>query len=1236
MSEPQAAQNPRQEVPPSALPVSGVLPDLFATGDAVDDAPTIISKNGPQPARVEDTLTSTLRGRTLAHFELLEPIGVGGMAAVIRARDLQLDRSVALKILPPEMANDPENVRRFHQEARAAARLDHENIARVFYCGEDQRLHFIAFEFVEGENLRVLLERRGRLPVPEAIHYMLQVATGLAHASARGVVHRDIKPSNIIISATGRAKLVDMGLARSLEPHGDNGLTQSGVTLGTFDYISPEQALEPRDADVRSDLYSMGCTFYHMLTGQAPVPEGTAARKLHHHQHIAPLDPRQLNPEIPDDVAAILARMMAKDPKDRYQRAEHLVQHLIQVAQKLGAVSEAPDGVLFMDAPLPSPPGKRPVLVVSLAFLALAGLLAVLSLAPTESNSGDLIREQAGQDEGNQELPKRDKALDKKKPQKVNQQNQVVVHSFQELAAAARNPRVRRILLGMPTLSLLSGEDGVGPGHAPKLVFQRQGPELVIESQHPNKPCIIQVGYATTDDMDPQPWMGLTVQGGSVRFQNIRFELKGMPPSDLQGKVALAALGLSGGSLKLTRCTFHHPNCIPPQQTQAMALFPTIQVAMVAVSEAARHRPELSLDRCYFENGQNAVSLAGNARILADNCSFGRHNVLFYFRGKSHLTRTDLHMSHCSAFGDKGSNQVFRLDNRAGCSFVVRHSIFSNPNSSPSSALILQTASSADPGEDVRYAGEGNCYHNLNSLWIHYQKDAGAADFSNSLADFLAELKKTRGQDEQSEMLDPAINPWEKSNPLEPSLSQGEAFRLKNLPQLWQHNADQMIGVLDGVQGPLYPELRTRPKKTGPLVKKGPRLKTVNPDADDTSIGTGTYRSLEAAVAEAYPGDEIQIQFTGEMKIPPIRLNRIKDKADVSLVIKAAQGYFPVLVLEGTRERKASLFQLHDGQVLFEGMEFRLDPNGPDEETRFQFLTGVDVTGNGRCTFKQCVLTFVEGKKAEDDKAVKPVRPSGIQVTYRPGEVMKMTPLATRPAPELRFQDCFVRGQGDVVMVGPSRPLNLEVSNALIALDGSLLHVDGTGKVSSLSSTDPSNQVVKLTNVTTFLSKPLLYLAKDGNSLLPTCVKDADNNLFVAAADAADNKPPLIRFDQPESENQMLRLIQWNGTNNTYVNFKTMLESPRISPIEPERWPDFEKKFTDDGHRFAKIKFKLEKGLALSELEPNDFEPLKTSKAMDLQKSGANLDSLPRVPSKRVQEEKLKEEDEKPTDEAEE
>src|SRR5260221_3734650 len=211
--------------PPSAI--AGVLPQR----DPTDDAPTIISMNRPHAAG------EGLQGRKLGHFELIEPLGAGGMAAVIRATDLQLGRVVALKVLPPEMAADPENINRFKQEARAAAKLDHENIARVYFCGEDQGLHFIAFEFLEGDDLRTVLGRNGPLTPAEGVRYLLQLAAGLAHAAQRGVVHRDIKPSNILITPAGQAKIVDMGLARSTGA-ACRALTQSCMTLSTLDYHS--------------------------------------------------------------------------------------------------------------------------------------------------------------------------------------------------------------------------------------------------------------------------------------------------------------------------------------------------------------------------------------------------------------------------------------------------------------------------------------------------------------------------------------------------------------------------------------------------------------------------------------------------------------------------------------------------------------------------------------------------------------------------------------------------------------------------------------------------------------------------------------------------------------------------------------------------------------------------------------------------------------------------------------
>ena len=194
--------------------------------------------------------------------------------------------------------------------------------------------YYIAFEFVEGATLRELIDNAARCRSPKLVPLMVQIAEGLAHAAERGVVHRDVKPSNIIVGSDGRAKLVDMGLARHLDGAA-GGVTQSGVTLGTFDYISPEQALEPRTADARSDIYSLGCTMYHALTGQPPVPDGTAAKKLQHHQSVPPPDPRTLNPAIPDSVATVLARMMAKDPLDRYQQVGQLVDDLRALADSL-------------------------------------------------------------------------------------------------------------------------------------------------------------------------------------------------------------------------------------------------------------------------------------------------------------------------------------------------------------------------------------------------------------------------------------------------------------------------------------------------------------------------------------------------------------------------------------------------------------------------------------------------------------------------------------------------------------------------------------------------------------------------------------------------------------------------------------------------------------------------------------------------------------------------------------
>ncbi len=322
---------------------SGAAPLIGGNRSVRDEEPTVISSEPPLAApHVAETgrtigLGGLLPGDRLEHFELLEYVGGGGMGRVFRARDTRLNRIVALKVLAPGQAGDDDALARFRNEAQSAARLDHENIARVFHVGEDHALHYIVFEYIEGVNLRVLVHENGPLPVPDAISYTLQVAEALAHAAGRDVVHRDIKPSNVLVTPSGRAKLIDMGLARLHKVDTVAAdLTASGVTLGTFDYISPEQARDPRNADVRSDIYSLGCTFFFMLAGRPPFPEGTVLQKLLQHQGDEPPDVRQFRPETPDGLLAVLRRMMAKDPRHRYAAASELLDDLSSLARQLG------------------------------------------------------------------------------------------------------------------------------------------------------------------------------------------------------------------------------------------------------------------------------------------------------------------------------------------------------------------------------------------------------------------------------------------------------------------------------------------------------------------------------------------------------------------------------------------------------------------------------------------------------------------------------------------------------------------------------------------------------------------------------------------------------------------------------------------------------------------------------------------------------------------------------------
>jgi len=301
-----------------------------AGGDA-----TVISGQPPVGPLSMAEIGRVLEGRRLGAYQLERFVGGGGMGAVFRALDTTLDRVVAVKVLSRQQSADEEMLKRFRNEAQSAARLDHENIGRVHAVGSEDGWHFIVFEYIEGTNLRDLVRTEGVFDAGRTINVAIQIADALEHASQRDVVHRDIKPSNIIITPAGRARLVDMGLAR-LHVEARDDLTSSGMTLGTFDYISPEQARDPRSADVRSDLYSLGCTIFFMLVGRPPFADGTMVQKLLQHQQEQPPAIESLRPDVPRRFASAIMRLMAKDPDDRYQRPADLIADLLGLAEEEG------------------------------------------------------------------------------------------------------------------------------------------------------------------------------------------------------------------------------------------------------------------------------------------------------------------------------------------------------------------------------------------------------------------------------------------------------------------------------------------------------------------------------------------------------------------------------------------------------------------------------------------------------------------------------------------------------------------------------------------------------------------------------------------------------------------------------------------------------------------------------------------------------------------------------------
>lgn len=316
-----------------ARQLAELRPNLRSFADAKSLARNLIERGWLTPFQANQLLTGHAQDLLLGSYVLLERIGEGGMGAVFKAKNWKLERLCAVKVIRKEKLANDDSVRRFAREIEAASKLDHPNVVRAYDAAEANGACFFVMEYVSGVNLSRLIKENGPTPPALACEYIRQAALGLQHAHERGLVHRDIKPGNLLLARTsgaGVVKVLDMGLARLNGEDGDEAtrLTETGDLVGTIDYMSPEQSKAAQTADVRSDLYSLGCTFYYLLVGKAPFAGGTTTEKLLKHQTERPKPIEEFRSDVPPAVTQVIYKLLAKKPEDRYQTPAELAERL--------------------------------------------------------------------------------------------------------------------------------------------------------------------------------------------------------------------------------------------------------------------------------------------------------------------------------------------------------------------------------------------------------------------------------------------------------------------------------------------------------------------------------------------------------------------------------------------------------------------------------------------------------------------------------------------------------------------------------------------------------------------------------------------------------------------------------------------------------------------------------------------------------------------------------------------
>ncbi len=359
------------------------LVETLRTAELAAEAETVIFSGGASTEGVS-AIPQLLKDHPRYHIKTR--LGMGGMGVVFRAEHRLMQRDVALKVIHPRLVDRPEAVVRFRHEVQAAARINDEHVVRAYDAEQVDGIHFLVMEYVDGESVDRLLAREGRLPIARACSIARQTALGLQAAHAQGMAHRDIKPQNLMIDGSGRVKILDFGLSRFvLDQPADQSprLTTGHVVLGTPDYMAPEQARESRTADIRSDIYSLGCTLYHMLAGRPPFPDGSVIEKLALHLSGRPRPLEELRPDVPNGLVTVIATMMARDPAARYQTPADVARALEPFTHPLPPPDRAVADLPTIAALHPHKPHHskakrtRTWLLLAVAVIAIAGVVIV-------------------------------------------------------------------------------------------------------------------------------------------------------------------------------------------------------------------------------------------------------------------------------------------------------------------------------------------------------------------------------------------------------------------------------------------------------------------------------------------------------------------------------------------------------------------------------------------------------------------------------------------------------------------------------------------------------------------------------------------------------------------------------------------------------------------------------------------------------------------------------------------